>query len=97
MHTARAPSAQLDPQARIPIRNPYNRLAVALLEWRTMATEPTNLADKPLEQLLEELTDARLEKREADIARLQDEICKHQARGERPCEAPPSNAPKKAI
>ncbi len=36
----------------------------------------------PLEQLLAELTDARLEKREDDIARLQAAVEKRQATGE---------------
>lgn len=36
----------------------------------------------PLEQLLNALVDAKLEKREADIARLEDEIGKRQAAGE---------------
>jgi hypothetical protein len=59
-----------------------------------MATELTNLADKPLAQLLAELTDAKLEKREEDIARLQQEIGKHQARGEAPpVPRPNENAP----
>jgi hypothetical protein len=52
-----------------------------------MATQSTSHADKTLDQLLEELTDAKLEKREADIAQLQDEIGKRQARGE-PASAP---------
>ena len=36
----------------------------------------------PLEELLNKLTDAKLEKREDDIARLQAEIGKRQAAGE---------------
>jgi len=60
-----------------------------------MATELTNHADKPLDQLLSELTDAKLEKREGDIARLQQEIGKRQAQGEQPPEPrPDDNAPK---
>ncbi len=60
-----------------------------------MANELTNHADKPLDQLLAELTDAKLEKREGDIEQLHEEIGKRQARGERPPEPrPDDNAPK---
>ena len=62
-----------------------------------MATEVTNLADKSLDQLLAELTDAKLEKREGDIARLHEEIGKHQARGERASEPPPDDNTRKAL
>lgn len=50
------------------------------------------VTEVPLEQLLSELTDAKLEKREADIARLQEEIERRQARGE-PAPAPASPPP----
>jgi hypothetical protein len=46
-----------------------------------MASE-SELSQAPLEQLLAELTDAKLEKREADIERIQKEIGRRQARGE---------------
>ena len=60
-----------------------------------MANELTNHTDKPLDQLLAELTDAKLEKREEDIEQLQEEISQRQARGERPPELrPDDNAPK---
>ena len=60
-----------------------------------MANESTTHADKPLDQLLEELTDAKLEKRTEDIDRLHEEIGKHQARGEQaPEPRPDDNAPK---
>ena len=41
-----------------------------------------NVDSAPLQELLNELVTARLEKREDDIARLQDEIGKRQAAGE---------------
>ncbi len=47
-----------------------------------MESNKTVNIDAPLEQLLHELADAKLEKREDDIARLQDEIGKRQAAGE---------------
>ena len=60
-----------------------------------MATETTTHENKPLCQLLEELTDAKLERREGDIARLQEEIGKHQARGETaPWPRPDDTGPK---
>jgi len=63
----------------------------------SMATEVTNLADKSLDQLLAALTDAKLEKRDEDIARLHEEIGKHQARGERASEPRPSDNTRKAL
>jgi len=51
----------------------------------------------PLEQLLQELTDAKLEKREDDIARLQKEVGKRQATGETVPAPPADDAAKKAF
>ncbi len=45
-------------------------------------SDTTLNVDTPLEQLLTQLTDAKLAKRDDDIARLQDEIGRRQAAGE---------------
>ena len=47
-----------------------------------MTSEQPTQSQASLEQLLEELTDAKLEKREADIQRLQQEIGRRQSRGD---------------
>ena len=47
-----------------------------------MTSESNAGPDTPLNTLLSELTNAKLEKREADIERLEQEIAKRQARGE---------------
>ncbi len=47
-----------------------------------MNTNESSMTDAPLEQLLRDLTDAKLEKREDDIARLQTEVGRRQAAGE---------------
>ena len=49
---------------------------------RGMATRTINIDTAPLQQLLNELVTAKLEKREDDIARLQEEVRKRQAAGE---------------
>lgn len=46
------------------------------------SNDAPNAAALPLEQLLSDLTDAKFEKREDDIARLQEEVGKRQAAGE---------------
>jgi len=46
-----------------------------------MTSESNTGNDTPLDTLLSELTNAKLEKREADIERLQQEIAKRQAQG----------------
>ena len=47
-----------------------------------MTSESNAGPDTPLNTLLSELTNAKLEKREADIERLEQEIARRQARGE---------------
>lgn len=47
-----------------------------------MSNDTPNIATAPLEQLLSELTTAKLENKEDVIARLQDEIGRRQAAGE---------------
>ncbi len=47
-----------------------------------MGNDTPDISTAPLEQLLDELTTARLEKREDEIARLQEEIGRRQAAGE---------------
>lgn len=49
-----------------------------------MTSEIKALSQEPLDKLLDDLVTARLEKRQADIERLEQEICKRQARGEHP-------------
>lgn len=67
------------------------RFGATVAHAESMSTELTNkAAEIPLEQLLSDLVDAKLEKREADINRLQDEISRRQARGE---PAPPPTQP----
>ena len=57
-------------------------MAVAL--GTTMTPEIQALSKEPLNKLLDDLVTARLEKRQADIERLEQEICKRQACGEHP-------------
>jgi len=47
-----------------------------------MSDKTLNIDGASLGRLLSDLTDAKLEKRDDDIARLQDEIGKRQAAGE---------------
>ncbi len=47
-----------------------------------MSSRTINTDTAPLQELLTVLADAKLEKREDDVARLQDEIGKRQAAGE---------------
>lgn len=49
-----------------------------------MTSEIKALSQEPLDKLLDDLVTARLEKRQADIERLEQEICKRQACGEHP-------------
>ena len=49
-----------------------------------MTSEIQALSQEPLNKLLDDLVTARLEKRQADIERLEQEICKRQACGEHP-------------
>lgn len=46
-----------------------------------MGNDTPDISTAPLEQLLDDLTTARLEKREDEIALLQEEIGKRQAAG----------------
>lgn len=62
-----------------------------------MATNDTPTDNVPLEQLLSDLTDAKLEKREADISRLQEEVGKRQAAGETVPARDPDDGAKKAF
>ncbi len=52
------------------------------MDTNNQLTKDVNVETAPLEQLLTALTDAKLDKREDDIAHLQDEIGKRQAAGE---------------
>ena len=54
-----------------------------------MASEPTAISAEPLDKLLSDLVDAKLEKRQPDIERLEREIGKRQARGEGAPDASP--------
>jgi hypothetical protein len=47
-----------------------------------MTPEPNTITSEPLNKLLDDLVDARLERRQGDIERLEREICQRQARGE---------------
>jgi hypothetical protein len=60
-----------------------------------MTSESNAGPDTPLNTLLAELTDAKLEKREADIERLQQEIAKRQAQGEQPEPTPEAEVARK--
>jgi len=53
--------------------------------------------DTPLNTLLSELTDAKLEKREADIERLEREIAKRQAQGEQREPSPEAEVARKVF
>jgi len=60
-----------------------------------MTSESNAGPDTPLNTLLSQLTDAKLEKREADIERLEQEIAKRQAQGEQP--TPEAEVARKAL
>ena len=49
-----------------------------------MTAETDTLSKEPLDKLLDDLVTARLEKRQADIGQLEEEICKRQACNEKP-------------
>jgi len=62
-----------------------------------MTSESNAGPDTPLNRLLSELTDAKLEKREADIERLEQEIAKRQAQGEQRQPTPEAEVARKAL
>jgi hypothetical protein len=53
-----------------------------------MAPDPNTSNREPLNKLLNDLVDAKLEQRQADIERLEREIGQRQARGEGPNDWP---------
>jgi hypothetical protein len=62
-----------------------------------MTSESNAGPDTPLNTLLSELTDAKLEKRDADIERLQQEIAKRQAKGEQREPTPEAEVARKGL
>lgn len=62
-----------------------------------MTSESNAGPDTPLNTLLSELTGAKLEKREADIERLEQEIAKRQAQGERRESTPEAEVARKGF
>ena len=62
-----------------------------------MTSESSAGPDTPLNTLLSELTDAKLEKRDADIERLEQEIAKRQAQGEQREPTPEAEVARKGL
>ena len=62
-----------------------------------MTSESNAGPDTPLNKLLAELTNAKLEKREVDIERLEQEIAKRQAQGEQREPTPEAEAARKGF